>query len=101
MASSKGSDSTKSSRYNAPWAKYRFYQIQTMVLRTMVVIAMRAFLKRFEGHEEALFESHLKDLNARAEQKRRLGKNNALNVVYSYLVEMCSPNVTSSRACNK
>ncbi len=33
---------------------------------------------------------------ARAEQqKRRLSKNNALNSVYSYLVEMCTPKVTA------
>ena len=37
----------------------------------------------------------LVDLNARAEQKKRLGKNNALDVVYSYLVEMCALNPTA------
>ena len=50
---------------------------------------------RFEGYTEALFESQLVDANARAEQKRRLGKNNALNVVYSYLVEMYAANKTA------
>jgi hypothetical protein len=38
----------------------------------MVGIEMMAFLKRFEGHEKALFKPQLVDLNARAEQKRRL-----------------------------
>ena len=56
---------------------------------------MRAFLMRFEGFEEALFERQFEDVNARAEQKRRLGKNNALKIVYSYLVEMCAPNKTA------
>ena len=55
---------------------------------------MRAFLMRLKG-TEALFESQLVDANARAEQKRRLGKNNALNVVFSYLVEMCAANKTA------
>ena len=55
---------------------------------------LRAFLKRFEGYEEALFETQLVDLNDRAEQKKRLGKNNALNIVFSYLLEMCTPNKT-------
>ena len=58
----------------------------------MVAIELRAFLQHFEGYEEALFETQLVDLNARAE---RLGKNNALNIVYSYLVEMCTPNKTA------
>ena len=49
----------------------------------MVAIELRAFLKRFEGYEEALFEPQSVDLNARAEQKKRLEKNNALNIVYS------------------
>ena len=48
----------------------------------MVAIELRVFLKRFEGYEEALFETQLVDLNARAEQKKRLGKNNALNIVW-------------------
>ena len=48
----------------------------------MVAIELRAFLKRFEGYEEALFETQLVDLNATsAEQKKRLGKNNALNML--------------------
>ena len=55
-------------------------------------------------NEEALFETQLVDVNARAEQKKRLGKNNALNIVYSYLVEMCTPNkncnAASPRACD-
>ena len=55
----------------------------------MVAIELRAFLKRFEGYEEVV------DLNARAEQKKRLGKNNSLNIIYSYLVEMCTPNKTA------
>ena len=38
----------------------------------MVAIEFRAFLKRFEGYEEALFETQLVDLNARAEKKKRL-----------------------------
>ena len=32
----------------------------------MVAIELRAFLKRFEGYEEALFETQLVDVNARA-----------------------------------
>ena len=50
---------------------------------------------RFEGFTEALFEAQMVDVAARAEKKRRLSKNNALNSVYSYLVEMCTPNVTA------
>ena len=46
----------------------------------MVAIEMRAFLMRFEGYE----------------QKRRLGRNIALKIVYSYLVEMCAPNKTAT-----
>ena len=38
----------------------------------MVAIELRAFLKRFEGYKEALFESQLVELNA-------IGKNNASN----------------------
>ena len=96
MASSKGSDSMKTSRYNLPSGKVPLLSaLDDEVDWTMVAIELRAFLKRFEGYEEALFESQLVDLNARAEQKRRLGKNNALNVVYSYLVEMCAPNKTA------
>ena len=96
MASSKGSDSIKQPRYNLPSGKVPLLSAQDdEVDWTMVAIEMRAFLKRFEGYEEALFEPQSVDLNARAEQKRRLGKNNALNVVYSYLVEMCAPNKTA------
>ena len=50
---------------------------------------------RFEGYTEALFEAQLVDVAARHEQKKRLSKNNALNSVYSYLVEMCFPNNTA------
>jgi len=50
---------------------------------------------RFEGFKTVLFEHQLVDLAARAEQKRRLSKNNALDVVYSYLVKMCQPNATA------
>ena len=61
MASSKGSDSsTKTSRSN---------NLPTGM--------------RCEGLIEALFEAQLVDVAARAEQKRRLSKNNALNSVYS------------------
>ncbi len=73
MASSKGSDSTKSSRYNLPQGKV-LSALDDEVDWTMVAIEMRAFLMRFEGYEKALFESQLVDLNARAEQKKRLSK---------------------------
>ena len=94
MASSKGSDPIKSPRpNNLPTGKVPLLsESDDDVDWTMVAIAMRAFLMRFEGFTEALFE----DVVARAEQKRRLSKNNALNSVYSYLVEMCTPNVASS-----
>ena len=96
MASSKGSDSTKITRYNLPSGKVPLLSaLDDEVDWTMVAIEMRAFLMRFEGYEEALFERQLEDVNARAEQKRRLGKNNALKIVYSYLVEMCAPNKTA------
>jgi hypothetical protein len=96
MASSKGSDSIKQPRYNLSSGKVPLLSaVDDEVDWTMVAIEMRAFLMRFEGYTEALFESQLVDLNARAEQKRRLGKNNALHVVYSYLVEMCAPNKTA------
>ena len=96
MVASKGSDSNKPSRYNVPSGKVPLLPTSDDdVDWTIVAIEMRAFLMRFEGHEEALFEAQLKDVHARAEQKRRLSKNNALKVVYSYLVEMCSPNKTA------
>ena len=63
----------------------------------MVAIEMRAFLKRFEGYEEALFEPQLVDLNARAEQKKRLGKNNALHTCCLFLSFL---NVRSKQDCN-
>lgn len=50
---------------------------------------------RWEAFEEALFEPREVEPEARAEQKRRLGRNNALKTVYSYLVEMCAPNKTA------
>ncbi len=96
MASSKGSDPIKSSCYNLPSGKVPLLSaVDDEVDWTMVAIEMRAFLMHFEGYTEALFESLLVDANARAELKRRLGKNNALNVVYFYLVEMCAANKTA------
>ena len=96
MASSKGSDPNKTTRYITPTGKVPLLSaVDDEVDWTMVAIELRAFLKRFEGYEEALFENQLVDENARAEQKKRLGKNNALNIVYSYLVEMCIPNKTA------
>jgi len=97
MASSKGSDPIKSTRsYNLPTGKVPLLsESDDDVDWTMVAIAMRAFLMRFEGFTEALFEAQMVDVAARAEQKRRLSKNNALNSVYSYLVEMCTPNKTA------
>ena len=81
MASSKGSDPNKTTRYITPTGKVPLLSaVDDEVDWTMVAIELRAFLKRFEGYEEALFET-LVDLNARAEQKKRLGKNNALNIV--------------------
>ena len=73
MASSKGSDSTKTTCYNnLPSGKVPLLSaLDDEVDWTMVAIEMRAFLMRFEGYEEALFERQLKDVNARAEQKRR------------------------------
>ena len=57
MASSKGSDSIKQPRYNLPSGKVPLLSAQEdEVDWTMVAIEMRAFLKRFEGHEEALFD---------------------------------------------
>jgi len=61
----------------------------------MVGIEVRAFIMRWEGYEEALLEPQEVQPNARAEKKRRFGKNNALKTVYSYLVEMCAPNKTA------
>ena len=96
MASSKGSDPIKSSRYNLPSGKVPLLSAKDdEVDWTMVAIEMRAFLMRFEGYGAALFETPLEDSNARAEQKKRLGKNNALDIVYSYVVEMCAPNPTA------
>ena len=96
MASSKGSDPNKTTRYITPTGKVPLLSaVDDEVDWTMVAIELRAFLKRFEGYEEALFETQLVDENARAEQKKRLGKDNALNIVYSYLVEMCTPNKTA------
>ena len=96
MVAREGSDSNKTTRYITPTGKVPLLSaVDDEVDWTMVAIELRAFLKRFEGYEEALFETQLEDVNARAEQKRRLGKNNALNIVYSYLVEMCTPNKTA------
>ena len=108
MASSKGSDPIKSSRSNnLPTGKVPLLsESDDDVDWTMVAIAMRAFLMRFEGFTEALFEAQMVDVAARAEQKRRLSKNNALNSVDSYLSgrnvhskQDC--NVASQRACNQ
>ena len=65
MASSKGSDSTKTSRYNLPSGKVPLLSAEDEEVDwTIVAIEMRAFLMRFEGCTEALFESQLVDANA-------------------------------------
>ena len=96
MASSKGSEDSTKSRYN-PLAG-RVPQLPASddeVNWTEVTTTMRAFLMRFEGFKTALFEPQRVDLAARDEQRKRLNKNNALDSVYSYLVEMCAPNATA------
>jgi len=96
MASSKGSDPKTSTRYVTPMGKVPLLSaLDDEVDWTMVGIEVSAFLMRWEGYEEALFEPQEVEVNARAEQKKRLNKNNALNTVYSFLVEMCSPNKTA------
>ena len=73
MASSKGSDPNKTTRYITPMGKAPLLSaVDEEVDRTMVGIELRAFLKSFEGYEEALFETQLVDVNARAEQKKDL-----------------------------
>ena len=96
MASSKSSDPKTQTRYVAPSGKIPLLSaLDDEVDWTMLEIEVRAFLMRCEGYEEALFEPQEVEANARVEQKKRLNKNNALNTVYSYLVEMCGPNKTA------
>ena len=97
MASSKGSDPKTSTRYVTPMGKVPLLSaLDDEVDWTMVGIEVSAFLiMRWEGYEEALLEPQKVEVNARAEQNKRLNKNNALNTVYSFLVEMCSQNKTA------
>jgi hypothetical protein len=90
------SDPKTQTRYVAPSGKIPLLSASDdEVDWTMVKIEVRAFLMRSEGYEEALLEPQEVEANACIEQKKRLNKNNALNTVYCYLVEMCSPNKTA------
>ena len=68
MASIKGSDPNKTTRYIIRTGKVPLLSaVDDDFDWTMVAIELRAFLKHFEGYEEALFETQLVDENARAE----------------------------------
>ena len=56
MVAREGSDPNKTTRYITPTGKVPLLSaVDNEVDWTMVVIELRAFLKRFEGYEEALF----------------------------------------------
>ena len=63
----------------------------------MVAIELRAFLKRFEGYEEALFETQLVDENARAEHaKEKTWKEQCVE----YCLLLSGGDVYSKQKCN-
>ena len=58
MVAREGSDPNKTTRYITPTGKVPLLSaVDDEVDWTMVAIELRAFLKRFEGYEEALFET--------------------------------------------
>ena len=92
MASSKGSDPNKTSRYITPTGKVPCLSaVDDEVDWTMVAIELRAFLKRFEGYEEALFETQLVDVNARAKD---------LEQCVEYCLLLSGGDVYSEQNCN-
>ena len=97
MASSKGSDPNKTTRYITPTGKVPLLSaVDDEVDWTMVAIELRALLKRFEGYEEALFETQLVEVNARAEAKEKTWKEQCVE----YFLLLSGGDVYSEQNCN-